>query len=529
VPETTEKIAAHQASDRSESEGLSPLDMPSATTIVFTLIVLMSLILVTPPVSSSSAPSVCGLGIWLPLIGVLLIALKLYLSSPDRIIEQNQMRPLGDLDPELVKQTDLFAEALGLAHHPTLLYTEKPGLPIQAFGSFRRHFIVLNKSELTAAKEQNASMALQTMLVHELAHFKTGDIWKLQFAKQITRAVFVYSGIIALMGLGTSYALKILLLGSVGKRGDLIATVALFPFIMGIMVYALYLLEQIREYYADAWTERLLGKDNVVMALLKASEFSPKRAMDKDWSLSFPPAQRVRVIQEHKSFLQTMRRVLFVGGLVLGSQVFSLMDGGLQILFIGNALGGTFLGVSYLLPHLTESTKAPIKSFKHVFVAASTFTAGILSFMLLRTAIQFIISTLSGVYPPIVIAQLQINLWLSLSVLVSGLILALGLVSTTRIIHWCYAGMKANVIPEKWGFGLMMIPLAQSAVMVVITNAIIYFLIVLLFFKFAITQAFNLLWPLLIILPFYICMMGLFKRIFSSQARFETASFETAS
>ncbi len=500
---------------------ISPLDLPSATTAVFVLIVVMTLSLILP-IGASGSLAVLTAG--LPLI-LILASLRLFLTMPDRWIERNHMLPLAKTDPELAEWMHRQAESLGIYPAPTILYTEQPGIPLQAFGTFHQRFVVINKVELDAAKGLGVLPILKTMLTHELAHLKTGDTWKLQFAKQVVKV----SSVLLMMlfaGLMSRFSLERLLLSGPVGRADLVAMMLSFVLIFGVMLYSLTVMQSVREYYADAWVLRAQGSDvgarNLAGALIIAKHIwatnPPATVKPTSWrsrlagvTFARTPQQeslnRLKAITESQvmsvPFLRTMRQVAFAGGLAVGTQLFAF-DTGRQLLFAGIALGGIYVGLAYLLPCMTVTERTSVKSAAQAVVATVMFMAGVFCFGLLRVVIVQIIYGLSGVHRPVLISMLQGDLERFIPLAICTLALIIALVSVTPLIRWWYKEIETGKDSRGHILALVSAIFAQSVCVFAATTTIAAAAARLL--KMEPSDAWDVLWPIGILLPLGICL-----------------------
>lgn len=511
-----------QSSASRDGMPVSLLDLPSATTAVFVLIVVMTLSLFVP-IGASGLLAVISTG--LPLI-LFLASLRLFLTMPERWRARNDMLPLVEIDPDLDEWARKQAEDLGIGSATTFLYTEQPAIPLQAFGTFRQHFVVINKAEVDALKGLGALPVLKTMLSHELAHLKSGDTWKLQLAKQIIKVSSVLLLVLFAEMMISRFSLERLLLSGPVGRADLIATVLSFTLILGVMLYSLSVMQRVREYYADAWVLRAQGSEagarNLAGALMVARHLwatvpsttvKPTSWRSRLAGVTFTRTpqeeslSRLKAIAESRTlgapFLQTMRQVAFAGGLAVGTQLFAF-DTGTQLLFAGIALGGAYVGLAYLLPCMTAMERTPARLAAQAVAAAGVFMAGVTSFGLLRVVIVQVIYGLSGVYRPILTSMLQGDLRRFIPLAACALALSIALVSVTPVIRWWQEPMATGKNSRGDTLALFLIVFAQSvcvfAVTMMVTAAAVHL------GDMRPSDAWGTLWPIVILLPLGICL-----------------------
>lgn len=164
--------------------------LPSQTSILFYLLVA---VLWGAIGSSMFAERIIPL--W-PL-GLLLFILPFYgfLLRPDVEKQKYHLAPPADGQySHLLDRIRELSVQIGLPRAPALWLDHKRDQPIYSFGTFRRWYIVISpaqaqKLENFLANPSKSSLA-DVQLLHELSHFRNGDIWKLGFLVELFRYSF---------------------------------------------------------------------------------------------------------------------------------------------------------------------------------------------------------------------------------------------------------------------------------------------------------------------------------------------------
>jgi len=162
--------------------------LPSQTAVLFALIVSVILAAV---VSGAIGPSpLCVTPI---LAGIILLPLRAYLAWPDREIARYALRPADESCAPLQAEIAALSERIGL-HPPPRLLTTECSLSVYTFGSFRRRYVAMG---IAAAHVLMADLAIpvsasRALLLHELYHFRSGDVWQMGYARELLRTVTVF-------------------------------------------------------------------------------------------------------------------------------------------------------------------------------------------------------------------------------------------------------------------------------------------------------------------------------------------------
>lgn len=181
---------------------LSPLSLPSLTTLLFALIALVIW-------GTGLAGLLPGALLWWPLIllPLLLLPLRDFLHWPEREKQQGDLRPPQPHEAPLQTAVDTLSRRLGLLPPQVLIGDEQETL--RTFGSFRRAFILVPSSSASIlaadliSEEPDAAQPAMALLAHELAHFANRDMQRAAFAHSLLKM----TGLFALASLWISIAL----------------------------------------------------------------------------------------------------------------------------------------------------------------------------------------------------------------------------------------------------------------------------------------------------------------------------------
>lgn len=172
---------------------LRVLALPTQTTILFIVICLV--IFMAVGFSLFSPSPACGLPI---VLGMLLLPLRDFLRQPDREIEGRGLVPLeGPLFVPLAQALSQLGQRIGLRRAPCLRLTGK-SLDLFSFGSARRRYIALDEelagklqAELTAPEPERRNQ-VETLLLHELFHFRNQDIGMVRYSYGLLKICVIF-------------------------------------------------------------------------------------------------------------------------------------------------------------------------------------------------------------------------------------------------------------------------------------------------------------------------------------------------
>lgn len=142
-------------------------------------------------------------------LGVLLLILPFYgfLLRPD--IEKNKYAlcpPLEGEYPRLVGRIAEVARQINLPRAPIVWIDRHRSQPVYSLGTFRRWYIVFSPAQAQTLEDllSNPATAIQAdvQILHELYHFRNGDIWQLGLLVELFRYSFLIMGWALLFLLG---------------------------------------------------------------------------------------------------------------------------------------------------------------------------------------------------------------------------------------------------------------------------------------------------------------------------------------
>lgn len=168
------------------------LVLPTYTAILFALIALVIL-------GAALASLLPGSQLWWPLIllPLLLLPLRDFLHGPDREKRRHSLRQINESEEPLQSALDDLSQILNL-HPPQILISDQH-VPTNAFGTFRRAFVMVGTfpGELLAqdvvADDAQISGPARTLLAHELAHFANGDVHRAAFSRSLLKMTTLFA------------------------------------------------------------------------------------------------------------------------------------------------------------------------------------------------------------------------------------------------------------------------------------------------------------------------------------------------
>jgi hypothetical protein len=532
-----------------ETPSLSLLEIPTATSVVFALVVVMSIGLLLPLDVSSNGRAEAGSlmllscnPLWLGLLSVFAIALRLQFTFPDRWVKKYHARRLAEMRPDLVNCVNDIGRRLNVDPLPTVLYTEEPGVFAQSFGTFRRRYIAFNKAELPeelaavpslverqdSERPSAGSQAehFEVIAAHELAHFKNGDHWKLRLAQYILATYC--AGLIFLVAGGViALGPKSFLLTAPAQAWMFVITVVETLVVPGAMLYVTWVLRDIREHYADAWAKKLYGQAAVMRAwaaedrLVAESAASNtglnRRAWPWEYGLGLAFARDQTANERMEALLsgpftpRWLRQIVFAGGLAIGSMMFSWGETGAVLLVLGTVFGGVWVSLTYLLPHMAKPSQQRRDTVLQCLVVTVIFVAGILTSGAARNIMYFSVLLLTRTTYTIN-HDISTLLFFVVMVLIQGIALFVALLSLVPVIRWYHSAMQAGRLPMRWTPGLFLLLIVQGASTMAVVATIVRAV------DFGLSQGdplglLVLLGPLVLVLPLYAGYLIIVRRI----------------
>lgn len=181
-----------ECSSRYHPAKLSPLSLPSLTTLLFAL---QALVIVGAGLASLLPFSQLWWGLIAP--ALILLPLRDFLHGPEREAKRWGMQPAGQSEAPVQEQIDSISRQAGL-HPPQLLVGQAP-TPIYSFGAFRRAFIALNAvsarwlTEQIGSEKPTSQDIARVLLAHELAHFANRDLQLAGLARSLLKMTALYT------------------------------------------------------------------------------------------------------------------------------------------------------------------------------------------------------------------------------------------------------------------------------------------------------------------------------------------------
>lgn len=458
------------------------LDMPSLTTVAFIAIVFMAFQVVAPfglaAQYSQYSPLATNLVLTFLATYLLLISLREFSSAPERWIRKNAMQLLEKSEPELTQQIIGHAYEMGLQRCPTLLVTEAPRVSIQAFGTFWRNFIVINRRELDRARSLGIEDALETMFLHELAHIRHGDVWKLRWAQKIIGVFMAFS--LVLMLYGVPAYMELWCTGNPHDIWNEIAALLTYPIVVLLQMIMLKLLKDIREFHADARVVQMKGSLAVTQALFAANrlwerEVKPKE--QREWrglinlrsalGLGFlgstkSAALRLDALRGSAALHRSVHWAIVTSGFAIGTSWLS--KGSMLDLLSAYFIGGLLLvGVVYLLPRVGEHRR---QNLRHCIRAVGYFALGYFGCWALAFILNIVGYVVSDAPGPFLTRSIVNHLVLAASALVDTVYVVIGLVFSIPVLHWMLQAKRSRALPERWSVVEVALPVSFAAAII---------------------------------------------------------------
>jgi len=478
--------AAAEPVNQPQSDDLNPLDMPSLTTVAFFVIVIMAFQVVIPAwrIDLGMAPLAENLFKAIYISVPIMAVLRMFLSAPDRWIKRYGMEPLANWEPDLVSQVRECASQMGIHPYPMLFVTRNPGLSIQCFGTFRRRFIVVSRQEIDFARQDNEWDELVTMFAHELAHIRHGDNWKYMLAQQVVWVFMVWSLTVLLATLLLPDTIELWFVGSPFNVWSKLGTILVYPVIMGIQVYSLRLLRQIREHYADARAAQLMGQEAVHRALFASLRWRSPKAVKSSGRIGdlrpvrrFAPVlgffgerqqalERVEALQKGAVLHYSVRRTMFISGFAMGIQWFSFNRQAFLSMDFYLIISALLFGVVYLIPR----TDLGMQAVRSVLTVSTLMMAGVLSSLLLHTMLTVSEYAMSGASYAVVLEGLK-PVAAGGYYLVNSMFMTVTLIIAAPLIEHLRQCKRLGRLPKNWSIVEMIVPVAFAGGVYVFLSA----------------------------------------------------------
>lgn len=144
-------------------------------------------------------------------LGLFLFILPFYgfLLRPDVEKQKYNLAPPANGEyPFLLARIRELSAQVGLPRAPMLWLDHKRSQPIYSFGTFRRWYVVISPAQAQKLEDflsnPSKSSLADVQIIHELSHFRNGDIWQLGFLVELFRYSFQLMGwaFVFLLGYG---------------------------------------------------------------------------------------------------------------------------------------------------------------------------------------------------------------------------------------------------------------------------------------------------------------------------------------
>lgn len=177
--------------------------LPDQTTIM--VVILIATMFAAMVGISANAP----LAVFWPLtLALLVLSLRDLLGWPERELRRWGCTSGSDRHAVVQQRIDELSRRFGLRRAPRLWITPKTDLMARAIGGLKRHYIVIgatvadNLAEYLDGSAEEEIRIADALLLHELAHFRHGDILRFGYVAALLRVGLLLIGWAALFLLG---------------------------------------------------------------------------------------------------------------------------------------------------------------------------------------------------------------------------------------------------------------------------------------------------------------------------------------
>ncbi|MGZ5486535.1 MAG: M48 family metallopeptidase [Nitrososphaeraceae archaeon] len=225
------------------------------------------------------------------ILGILLISLLpfvvwyLYSKIPNNIIRRKKLEPLEDTYPDIYDEVIRLANIIGIKQTLKVWLHRGETYNPFAFGTRKKGNLILPEGLIK--NRQSKEISIKPILVHELAHFKNGDVWMVSLAESILRVSIIPS---LLTFLYTFITIFIRTEEMAKKSGFIIALdIVLLQVSLVICINSMHFF---RELYADAFASLFLGSTQILINEIVKFELdrafhSRPSTVYGDWGLNF--------------------------------------------------------------------------------------------------------------------------------------------------------------------------------------------------------------------------------------------------
>lgn len=236
------------------------------TTLCFVLVIGLYPLYFVGMIIGGQLDAVLAEGLATALNGVIILTLTIwsFLREPYIKIREFKMSPMSIQNPQMELRFNTLARKIGLKRVPILLRIPDNENSIAiTFGTFTYQYIAISDRQLESMMENNTFDAI---ILHELGHVASGDVWKVGLSIQFTKWLLVFETAAFIRAIIDNPDIELFFITEqfITFGGVL---VAVFIFI------ATRILIQIREFAADEYVLSHLGSETeLIRSLTKLME-----------------------------------------------------------------------------------------------------------------------------------------------------------------------------------------------------------------------------------------------------------------
>jgi Zn-dependent protease with chaperone function len=244
--------------------------------------------------------------ILLGVLGLLFVALTLYLAIPSWKIRRRRLVPLEEDDaPELVDSYHELCRQAGLSRAPALLWNPlAPRGGALAFGRFGRYYVAVSAS--LVVQHYTNREATMAVLRHELAHVANRDVNKTYLAQSLWYA-FVVAGLLPLL------VVELALAGP-----SALERLWRVPALVVLVYAARNAVLRSREYYADASAADSGDQRSTLAGVLVSMPPRTSTPLSRFWSVHPDRDDRIRALWDTDELFRLRLADVLAAGVLAG-------------------------------------------------------------------------------------------------------------------------------------------------------------------------------------------------------------------
>lgn len=180
----------------SKQPRLNIFALPTRTTILFALIVLVVMLPVLASLADDTPLCEPCLVFWM-----LLLPFWSFLRRPDDELRRHRMTDLAKQYPRLSDQINRLISQIKLERRVHFLLSLEKGITPRTFGTFTRHYLVIpigRAAEIEAdldSTDQKKRNGAEAIILHELSHFANRDVVPTFFARSLLIMTLGYTSV----------------------------------------------------------------------------------------------------------------------------------------------------------------------------------------------------------------------------------------------------------------------------------------------------------------------------------------------